>query len=129
MVAACVNPANLGGGSGALSAYFPARSGSIAPGGGPAVDWVKGKVLDTPFVAVPGLLSAACVSTPEFNYLSIHINSDPTSPRTGVIPGDVIVDGKILADWGLHLIDANLTMGNLTDIVGAEGEAWMRRRR
>ena len=27
-------------------------------------------------------------------------------------------------DWGLHLIDANLFMGNLVDIVGDEAKAW-----
>jgi hypothetical protein len=30
----------------------------------------------------------------------------------------------ILKDWGLHLIDANLFMGNLVDVVGEESKAW-----
>jgi hypothetical protein len=34
------------------------------------------------------------------------------------------VNGQILRDWGLHLIDANLAMGNLVEIVRREGEAW-----
>jgi len=28
-------------------------------------------------------------------------------------------------NWGLHLIDANLAMGNLVDIVRQEGAAWV----
>jgi hypothetical protein len=124
MVSACVDPASLGGGPGPLHAYFPTVSGSIAPGAAHAIDWDRGTTITTPFVSVPGLLTATCVSTPEFNYLSIHVNADPASPRTGVIPGDVIVGGQILKNWGLHLIDANLTMGNLVGIVRAEGRAW-----
>ena len=29
-------------------------------------------------------------------------------------------NGKVLEDWGLHLIDVNLAMGNLLTIVGEE---------
>jgi len=34
--------------------------------------------------------------------------------------------GAVLKDWGLHLIDANLFMGNLVEIVDDEGKAWVR---
>jgi hypothetical protein len=30
----------------------------------------------------------------------------------------------VLANWGLHLVDVNLTMGNLLDIVAAEAKAY-----
>jgi MinD-like ATPase involved in chromosome partitioning or flagellar assembly len=30
-----------------------------------------------------------------------------------------------LPDWGLHLIDANLTMGNLVAIVGEQSKAYL----
>ena len=33
--------------------------------------------------------------------------------------------GQVNAAWGLHLIDANLAMGNLVDIVGAETKAYL----
>jgi hypothetical protein len=129
MASACVNPASLSGGSGVLKSYFPGRPempGMEAPD---PHAWAKGKTIDTPFVAVPGLITAACVSSPEFSYLSIHLNADPAGPRTSVIAGDVIVGGQIQANWGLHLIDANLVMGNLVDLVRTEGEAWTARRR
>ena len=124
MIAACVNPANLSGGAGPLESYFPTKRESIAPGAQPAPIWDKGKSIDTPFVTLPGLLTAHCERTPEFNYLAIHINADPAAPRTSEIVGDVQVNGQILRDWGLHLIDANLAMGNLIEIVRREGEAW-----
>jgi hypothetical protein len=125
MVAACVNPANLAGGEGPLHGYFPSGAESIAPGAQQPGPWVKGKTVSTPFVSTPGLLTATCVSTPEFNYLSVHINADPQSPRASQLIGDVVVGGQVQKNWGLHLIDANLAMGNLVDIVRQEGAAWV----
>jgi hypothetical protein len=121
MEAACVNPANLAGGSGPAESYFGASiAGHVVP-----FQWLKGAKITTPFVSMPGLITAACVHAGVFHYLSIHLNADPSSPRTSEIPGDIVLpDGSILKDWGLHLIDANLFMGNLVDIVGAEGKAW-----
>ena len=93
--------------------------------GSAAFPWLKDKPITTPFVSVPGLITATCVHAAPFNYLAIHLNADPASPRTHDIPGDIVVGGTVLKDWGLHLIDANLFMGNLVDIVGEEGKAWM----
>jgi hypothetical protein len=97
----------------------------MAPGGQTPPPWVKGKAIETPFVTLPGFLTASCVSTPAFNYLSIHVNADPARPRTNELIGDVVIGGQIQKNWGLHLIDANLAMGNLTDIVRREGAAWV----
>jgi hypothetical protein len=121
MEAACVNPANLAGGPGAAESYFGI---GIVGASNAQFPWIKGKTIDTPFVTTPGLIAAECVRTGPFHYLSIHINADPASPRTSEIPGDVIVGGAVLKDWGLHLIDANLFMGNLVDVVGDEAKAW-----
>ena len=121
--AACVNPANLAGGSGEAKAYFSTK-GAIVAGQMQQFPWLKGKSIDTPYVSLPGLVTAACVHTGVFHYLAIHVNADPASPRTSAIPGDVVVGGAIQKDWGLHLIDANLFMGNLVDIVGAQAKAW-----
>ena len=126
MEAACVNPANLGGGSGEAKSYF----GETLAVAGPAAPfaWVKGKAIATPFVSVPGLITAACVHTGPFNYVAVHLNADPASPRTSDIPGDIVIGAMILKDWGLHLIDANLFMGNLVDVVGEESAAWQSKR-
>ena len=126
LAAACVNPANLAGGEGALHSYLTTRNEMIAASGQPPVEWVKGKTVTTPFVSVPGLLTAKCVSTPTFNYLSVHIGGDPNGPRAKDINGDVVYGGMVMTDWGLHLIDANLTIGNLVDIVRQEGNAFVR---
>jgi hypothetical protein len=124
MVAACVNPARPGGGSGELESYLPA--GTTGFSSQKPVDWVKGgPAIATPFVTLPGLLSAQCVSNEHGSYLAITVHGDPKNPRTGDISGDVIVGGQVRPEWGLHLIDMNLTMGNIVDDVGAQSQAWL----
>ncbi|MDB5494136.1 MAG: hypothetical protein JWP86_1473, partial [Phenylobacterium sp.] len=124
-IAACTNPAALGGGKGALHAYLsngPAISGQAPP----KTVWAKGKANPTtPFISVPGLLTSECVEKNGFSYLEVHVNAAPGGPRTETIEGDVVANGQVAADWGLHLIDANLAMGNLVDIVGAESKAYL----
>jgi hypothetical protein len=127
MQAVCANPAALSGGSGMLDAYLSA--GRISTGSdGPRepFDWTQpAKPIDTSFVKVPGLLSAACVVDEHGSYLAVTVHPTAGGARTNDISGDVVVNGQVLEDWGLHLIDANLTMGNLLAIVGDESKAYL----
>jgi hypothetical protein len=123
MEAACVNPANLAGGPGAAKSYFGAAI-VVVRSDQPPFPWVKGKTISTPFVSVPGLITLTCTRTGPFNYLAVHVNADPGSPRASDIPGDLVVGGVTLKDWGLHLIDTDLVMGNLVDLLGEETKAW-----
>ncbi len=127
MEAVCTNPAALGGGQGELKAYLSNTAAQIADSAAAGPTWVKGKANPTtPFVAVPGLLTGACVSKNGFNYLEARVNADPADPRTDTIAGDVVgPNGQVAADWGLHLIDANIAMGNLVDVVAQESKAWL----
>jgi hypothetical protein len=131
MQAVCANPAALGGGSGLLNAYLSA--GRISTGSdGPRepFDWtMPPKPIETAFVKVPGLLSAACVADEHGSYLAVTVHPTPGGARTNDISGDVVVNGQVLEDWGLHLIDANLTMGNLVAIVGDETKAYLAARK
>jgi hypothetical protein len=129
LVAACTNPAALAGGSGMVRAYLDARSHMIV-GQSPARTWVfPERAIDTPWVSVPGLLSAHCSSNEHATFLEVTVHRDASDPRTDDIDGDLIAGGQLLADWGLHLIDVNLAIGNLVDIVGQQGRAWSRRAR
>jgi hypothetical protein len=126
MEAACVNPTALGGGKGELHAYLSNTAAEIANSSRPPPTWVKGKPNPTtPFVSVPGLLTGQCVSKNGFNYLETHVNADPADPRTDDIAGDVVLNGQVSADWGLHLIDANIAMGDLVDVVGQQAKAYL----
>jgi hypothetical protein len=127
MQAVCTNPAALGGGSGMLDAYL--SPGRIATGSDdvpvPFAWTTPEKPVTTPFVKVPGLLSAACVVDEHGSYLAVTLHPTAGSARTNDISGDVVVNGQVLEDWGLHLIDANLTMGNLLSVVGDETKAYL----
>jgi len=57
-----------------------------------------------------------------WNYYLLH--GDPNDPRADDINGDVMANGQVNASWGLHLIDVNEAMGNLIDIVAAQGKAF-----
>ena len=85
--------------------------------------------INTPFVSVPGLLTAECVSNEKGSYLAVTVHGNAADPRTDDIVGDVVVNGQVLADWGLHLIDVNLAIGNLIDIVGEQSRAFLASRK
>jgi DUF3089 family protein len=127
MQAVCANPAALGGGSGMLNAYLSAaRISAASDGPREPFDWTQpAKPIDTAFVKVPGLLSAVCVQDEHGSYLAVTLHPTEGAARTNDISGDVVVNGQVLQDWGLHLIDANLTMGNLVAIVGDETKAYL----
>ena len=66
-------------------------------------DWtVPPKPVDTPFVKVPGLLSAQCVQNEHGSYLAVTLHPTPGGARVNEISGDVIIAGKVSEDWGLH---------------------------
>ena len=127
MQAVCANPAALAGGSGMLDAYLSPGRISTGSDDAPApFAWTEpAKAVTTPFVKVPGLLSAACVDDAHGSYLAVTLHPTAGGVRTNDISGDVVVNGQVLEDWGLHLIDANLTMGNLLSIVGDETKTYL----
>ncbi|HEY1239000.1 MAG TPA: DUF3089 domain-containing protein [Bryobacteraceae bacterium] len=124
MTAACTNPAALGGGSGDLHAYL-STDGRTMVGTFPPKPWVPNKTIDTPWVSVPGLLAAKCASNDNASgYLEVTAHPDSSGARTDDIIGDIRGPGGVQANWGLHLVDVNLAMGNLLDIVGQQSKAW-----
>lgn len=123
MKAACVNPAALAGGSATVRSYFSDRT-IMGTAMRPATVWAKDVTVNTPFVELPGLVSAECVSQGGFDYLAVTVHPDKADPRADNIPGDLLVMGQPLKDWGLHLVDVNLTMGDLVSVVGEQSKAY-----
>jgi hypothetical protein len=115
MMSACVNPAAIGGGPGELHAYLNSATWTV-----------DGAAVTTPFVSVPGMLSGECVSDATVSYLAITVNGIPADPRADDIPGDVLSNGQVQKDWGLHLIDVNLAMGQLIDIVAEQSKTYLK---
>ena len=126
MTGSCTNPAALTGGSAPLHAYLSTK-GTLIVGGAPPKPWVADKTIDTPFVSVPGLLTAECKSNEFATYLEIKVNGDAADPRVDDITGD-LGGAKPLANWGLHLVDVNLVMGDLLNLVEQQAKAYRSRR-
>ena len=120
MEAACTNPAALGGGKAHLHAYLSTGQHQ----------WVTpAEAIGTPFVSMPRLLSAECITNENGSYLAITVNEDAHDPRADEIPGDVMANGKPNASWGLHLIDVHVAMGSLVEIVGKQARAYLAKSR
>ena len=113
---ACTNPAALGGGSGpvetlARSEPFP---GTLGIGitimyGGPA------PTADTPWITPQDHYTAKCKYADGASSLQI-------SP----IDGAKTLTPSPTPAWGLHLLDANVALGNLVDIVGKQGKKYLK---
>ena len=124
MEAACTNPAALAGGRGALHAYLTTVGTGLIPSR--SASWVTpAAAIDTPFVSVPGLLTAQCLSNDQGAYLEVTVHGDASDPRTDDIVGDVVSNGKALPGWGLHLIDMQAAMGNLVEVVARQSAAYL----
>ena len=121
---ACTNPADLlGNGDAALNAYLSA-GGAFTSSAEPA-PWVEGGgAITSDFVQVPGMLTGQCVNNEHGSYFAITVTGDPSDPRVDDIVGDVVANGTILADWGLHLLDVGIAQGDLIDLVARQAEAY-----
>jgi hypothetical protein len=115
---ACTDPTALTGASGPLQAYLSA-DGTTIVGRRRFEPWVaSGAAPATPFVSVPGLLTARCATNEHATYLEVTVHGDPTDSRADDIGGD------LSPQWGLHLVDVNVAMGNLLEIVRRQSAAW-----
>lgn len=125
MQAACVNPAALKGGKAEMHAYLSSGFNGVSTESAQPKPWAAGAKIDTPFVSLPGLLTGECVSNDAGSYLAITTNGNPSDPRTDEIPGDVVANGQVMKDWGLHLIDAHVAMGDLINVVAQQTKAYL----
>jgi hypothetical protein len=121
--AACTDPTALAGTPGQLHAYLSADGTTIVNRRQARAWLASGPEIATPFVSAPGLLTARCTANENAAYLEITVHGDPGDPRADDISGD------LTPQWGLHLIDVNLAMGNLLDIVRSQSTAWSAARR
>ncbi len=65
-----------------------------------------------------------CVKTPTHHYLEVRLHADPEDPRADDHGGDVMANGSPDPGWGLHLVDANVGIGDLAAVIEQQGEAW-----
>jgi hypothetical protein len=102
----CVNPATFSSASGPLLPYF-------LSGASP----VPGVTVTTPWVSYPGLYTARCESIGGATTLQVIPTGVPGDPRPKVT-------ASLGAEWGYHLDDVNLALGNLVSDVAREESAY-----
>jgi len=113
----CTNPAALGGGAAPLDTIFP--TAPFAPGTiiglvTPAVGvQLPLSPPTTPWFEVRGGYTGQCSSADDAHVLQI-------APVNGAPVLHPIPD----ATWGLHLVDANIALGNLVSVVGSQIAAY-----
>jgi hypothetical protein len=110
----CTNPAALGGGSAPLTSIFP--SAPFAPGTAIGIETTQ-VGLPQPAVSTPFLEAQAytgkCSSAGGANVLLI--TGEPGAPALKALPD---------ATWGLHLVDANIALGDLVTLVASEAKQY-----
>jgi hypothetical protein len=123
---ACVNPANLAGGPGSADSYFLTK-GFLNDAGGPnQPDWLNPpQAIATPFVKTPGLVTTHCEENTDFDYLALHVNTDPRGKRTNRLAGEIVRPFGVDYSWGLHILDVDHSMGNLIAVVDAQSRAFV----
>jgi hypothetical protein len=112
---ACTNPAALSAGRGTLHALLPVRTNLLGQPITTGVWAARTQSINATFVAMPPL-TAECVEAGGASYLSVNLPPE--------VPGDLVFNGQVLRNWGLHLVDANLAMGNLVQLVREQSRAY-----
>jgi hypothetical protein len=113
----CTNPAALGGGSAPLTSIFP--SAPFAPGTAIGTETTQVGVpqpkVSTPWIETQAY-SGRCSSAGGAHVLLI-------SGQTGAPTLKALPD----ATWGLHLVDANIALGDLVTLVGKQAKQYAAR--
>ncbi|MGH2894867.1 MAG: DUF3089 domain-containing protein [Solirubrobacteraceae bacterium] len=114
----CTNPAALGGGAANVDVVYPSASfaGGTQTSSSIGLLKIPQPKASTPWVSLPGVYRARCSSAGGANVLEI-------SPLGGAPTPQPVPD----ATWGLHLVDANIALGNLISVVHSEANAYAAR--
>jgi hypothetical protein len=113
----CTNPARLGGGWARVTPIQPSEP--FAPG--TTIGAVTGAIgvpetkVPTAWRAFPGSYRARCSSAGGADVLTI-----------GSLGGAPVFSASPTPGWGLHLVDANIALGDLVELVRAQAAGWRR---
>jgi hypothetical protein len=113
----CTNPAALRGGSAPVTALYPTKPFAASVIGAAANAATSGLPRPrTPWVTFPDVYSARCSKADGASVLQL-------TPRGGVLDLTPVPD----ATWGVHLADANVAWGDLSDLVRRQIALYTRR--
>jgi hypothetical protein len=115
----CTNPAALGGGPAKIDPIFPSQPfapGTLIAAATAGLHLTRPKVA-TEWISEPGAYRARCSSAGGADVLRITPLGGAQVPTPSPTPA-----------WGLHLLDANIEMGDLLSVMRTEAAAYTRRR-
>ena len=111
----CVNPAALRGGPATVRSYFPAHTDlGVLTSALPAGSFTS---VRTPWATFPRLYRGECKNESGASWLQID------EQRTAADTRPALVD-SLGPTWGLHLVDANIAIGDQVRLVRAQAKAW-----
>jgi hypothetical protein len=112
---ACVNPTVLvqGDHAGPALSYYPTH-----PFPGDLEKFVQHPNAPTPWVAAPDEYSARCEKANGASWLQLTPAGPPGDPREPLLE-------TLGPEWGTHLADVNVALGNLVGTVGAQSGAYL----
>jgi hypothetical protein len=116
----CTDPAELSGSGGAMRVVVPSEPfapGTVIGSATEAVGLPRPQV-DTTWIEFPNAYTGGCSSADDANVLQI-------APQGGAPNLNALPD----ANWGLHLLDANIALGNMTDVVGRQARVYAKKNR
>ena len=110
----CTNPASLRGGTGSVTPIFPSRP--FAPGTlistGIFLMGVEQPTASTPWVTIRGGYRARCAKAGGASFLRLTPTGGPDFKPSPT------------PQWGLHLVDANIALGELVALVRTQARAF-----
>jgi hypothetical protein len=113
----CTNPADLSGGSGTLISMYrvhlPTQDVAGSSSEGVLVD--SPPAISTPWVEYDDEYSGSCMTINQAHVLMVR--SEAHAPTLTAYLG---------ANWGLHVDDPNLAMGNLVELVHSEATSYLK---
>jgi hypothetical protein len=116
-VVLCTNPAALGGGSALVNPIFPSQpfDPKSILSAGIALLGLKQPTPSTVWSREPGSYRARCSSANNANVLQVSAVGGAKNAKPSPTPA-----------WGLHLLDANIALGNLLADVKTEAASFLR---
>ena len=111
--ALCTNPASFNEeGKTILNPFFPSEGQKL-------LSPESAAEVTTPWITYPDFILGECLDNGTFSYFSVEFLSDPSDPRTDS------VGGELTPQWGLHVVDMSVALGDLVDTAHTQSETYL----